>query len=483
MTTNATFINNAIVPSVVLLVLHGSQDPESVAEAQRLTSTVAQTLQTPVRACFLEFNEPSIAEAIRRCMEDGFRRLVVLPLFLGAATHQKNDVPAALNWAKRRWPQLEFCYGVPLGVQYGLVEAMADRVHQALQAQPISFSTSQLAVAVIGRGTTDPDNNADVAKMARLLWEGRQFGWVETGYYSQTAPDVTATVERCIRGGAQQVVVLPYLLFTGRICKRIVAQAQAVQERHPAVSIVTAAHLGDHPGVVQAIVQRYEEAVSGVAAMTCDLCKYRQPMAGFEADYALPQHSDFRHGLRGIAHAHHQPIAHGILPPRYIASAAVSAAPMPAAPLVYDEEGGVAWEKLWGADDPAHPFCELALAGGPPHRGSLLEPVAPEEAKADWPGYCSVLDELTRAITRATGLNVVRTQALGWIGVQCDSEEMALWLLRAIVVENISVRREASVLFLPAGPAFRVESEIRNIVTALAKTHHYWKEHLRANAQ
>jgi sirohydrochlorin cobaltochelatase len=294
---------------------------------------------------------------------------------------------------------------------------------------------------------------------------------------------VTATVERCIAGGAEQIVVLPYLLFTGRICKRIGEQAQAVQERHPAVSIVTAAHLGDHPGVIQAIMQRHEEAVSGVAAMTCDLCKYRRPIAGFEEEVALPQHSDFRHGLRGIVHTHHQPLALELLPPRYIAGAAVSAAPMPAAPLVYDETGGVAWDKLWGADDPASPFCELALAGGPPHRGTLLEPVTPEEAKADWSGYCRVLDELTRAITLATKLHVVRTQALGWIGVQCDSEEMALWLLRAIVVENISVRREGSVLYLPVGPAFRVESEVRNIVTALAKTHHYWKEHLLANAQ
>jgi sirohydrochlorin cobaltochelatase len=56
---------------------------------------------------------------------------------------------------------------------------------------------------------------------------------------------------------------------------------------------------------------------------------------------------------------------------------------------------------------------------------------------------------------------------------------MALWLLRAIVVENVSVRREGTVLFLPAGPAFRLNQEIKNVITVAAKTYHYWAEHLR----
>ncbi|MBV9021594.1 MAG: hypothetical protein JOZ71_12875, partial [Ktedonobacteraceae bacterium] len=67
-----------------------------------------------------------------------------------------------------------------------------------------------------------------------------------------------------------------------------------------------------------------------------------------------------------------------------------------------------------------------------------------------------------------------------WVGLLCQDEEMALWLLRAIVVENICVRREGTVLFLPAGPSFRLEKEIKNVVTAVAKTYHYWTEHVVA---
>jgi hypothetical protein len=166
--------------------------------------------------------------------------------------------------------------------------------------------------------------------------------------------------------------------------------------------------------------------------------------------------------------------APNILPPQYQLNATVSAAPMGAAGLVYGEDGKVAWDEIWQG------FCDLALAGGPPHRGTLLEPVSPEMVAADPEGYENVLRELERGIRMVTGLSVIQSTTPGWIGMECNSEDMALWLLRAIVVENISVRREDKTLFFPAGPNFRLEKEIKNVITVIAKTNHYWQEHAQS---
>jgi hypothetical protein len=162
-----------------------------------------------------------------------------------------------------------------------------------------------------------------------------------------------------------------------------------------------------------------------------------------------------------------------ILPPRY-QSQVPSAAPMGAAGLKFDQDGRAAWNDIWTD------FCDLALAGGPPHRGTLLEPASPEEILAQPEKYEEVLSELQRGLEMVTGLPVVRSENPGWIGLQCDSEEMALWLLRAIVVENITVRREGTILYLPAGPDFKLEKEIKNVITVVAKTNHYWQEHLHS---
>jgi sirohydrochlorin cobaltochelatase len=118
------------------------------------------------------------------------------------------------------------------------------------------------------------------------------------------------------------------------------------------------------------------------------------------------------------------------------------------------------------------------LAGGPPHRGTLLEPVPPEIVAADPTGYQRVLAELERGVRLTTNLPAITDGSPGWIGIQCANEAMALWLLRAIIVENVSVRRENDVIYLPAGPHFRLEHEIKNVITVVAKTYHYWTEHI-----
>ena len=162
-----------------------------------------------------------------------------------------------------------------------------------------------------------------------------------------------------------------------------------------------------------------------------------------------------------------------LLPERY-QNQVPSAAPMGAAGLKYDDTGNAAWNEIWTD------FCDLALAGGPPHRGTLLEPGDPEKIRQDPEGYEKTLKELERGLQMVTGLETIRPNLPGWIGIVCDSEEMALWLLRAIVVENVSIRREDKVLYLPAGADFRLDKEIKNVITVVAKTNHYWQEHLES---
>ncbi len=145
---------------------------------------------------------------------------------------------------------------------------------------------------------------------------------------------------------------------------------------------------------------------------------------------------------------------------------------MGAAPLAFDVNGNVEWDRMWGS------FCDLAMAGGPPHKGKLLEPGTPESILADPKRYAEVCDEIVRGIDLAARLRAAPSSSPGWLRVHCGSHTMAEWMLRAITMENVSVRLEESAILLPAGPAFRVEKEIKNVITVAAKTIHYWSGHL-----
>lgn len=150
---------------------------------------------------------------------------------------------------------------------------------------------------------------------------------------------------------------------------------------------------------------------------------------------------------------------------------------MGTAALVYGQDGKVAWDDVWGS------FCELAMAGGPPHKGRLLQAATAEEVAAEPLLYRRVVDEICRGIRMVSDLAVMPSPVPGWVRVACDSAVTAGWLARAIVMENVSARCEGTWLDLPAGPHYRVEKEIKNVITAVAKTGHYWLEHVLAGQQ
>ncbi len=146
--------------------------------------------------------------------------------------------------------------------------------------------------------------------------------------------------------------------------------------------------------------------------------------------------------------------------------------PMGAAGLKFDATGRVAWNEIWGS------FCDLAMAGGPPHKGSLLEPATPAEISAAPDQYEAVTAELCRAITMVTELPATTSPVPGWVRVDCYSDTMAGWLLRAVTMENVAATANHRALDLPASPHFRLDKETKNVVTVIAKTNHYWDGHL-----
>ena len=167
-----------------------------------------------------------------------------------------------------------------------------------------------------------------------------------------------------------------------------------------------------------------------------------------------------------------------LLPPRYVGCFEdVSPSSMGSAALRYDAQGRVVWGEIWTT------FCHLALAGGPPHRGQLLEPVSLQQVQSSPESYAAVVAELERALGLCVDLPLSSERPPGWIGLQCDDEATASWLVRAIVAENVIARHQGATLFVPAGPHFRVEKEIKNVVVCVAKTCHYLFDHLEPEQQ
>jgi sirohydrochlorin cobaltochelatase len=282
-------------PDALLLIGHGSPDAASNAEFYRFAEDLGQHLGVAIQPCFLELAEPSIGEGFARCVAAGARRVAALPLFLGAGRHQKRDVPDLLAEAQAAHPGVMLRYGAPLGSQLHLIDTLAARAAAALAQSNRSVPPDVTALLVVGRGSKDPQSNAELPRLARLLAELYGHPLVEYAYQAVVGPDVGQAVTRCARLGAQRVVVLPYLLFTGFVRDDIARQARLAQEQHPELEILIGEHLFPHPGLLTAAAARYREIVEGTATMTCDLCVYRRRAIDAEAHahhHGAHHHSD-----------------------------------------------------------------------------------------------------------------------------------------------------------------------------------------------
>jgi sirohydrochlorin cobaltochelatase len=266
----------------LLLVGHGTRDPAGVAAFTAFTARLAAAFAMQgidVAGGFIELSDPPLRDAVTELTRRGHRRVVAVPLVLSAASHAKSDIPAALARERARHPGLDWSYGRPLGPHPVLLELLAERV--AAQHEPAA-GRSASAVLLVGRGSTDPDANAEVCKTARLLWEGRDYAFAETAFVSLASPDVPAGLERCRLLGAGQVIVARYFLFPGILPDRIADQAGAYGTAHPDVDVRCTDVLGDTDELAGLVAERYHEALAGDIRMNCDVCAYRTALPGFE---------------------------------------------------------------------------------------------------------------------------------------------------------------------------------------------------------
>jgi sirohydrochlorin ferrochelatase len=257
-----------------LLVGHGSRSKEGRAELLELGELISRSApEIAVEAGFLELSEPPAGAALDRLVSRGITRLSVVPLMLNAAGHVKSDVPAVVLEGRRRHPGVELHYGRPLGPDHGLLSLARRRISSA--------GGEGLPLALLARGTSDPDANGDACKAARLVGECVGSRMVVAGFSGVTWPGVPEALEQLRMLGADRIVCFAWFLFTGVLVERMKPDFASFSEQ-TGVEIIDAGYLGPAPALVPLVLERHAEALGGDIRMNCDVCAYRRPFPGLE---------------------------------------------------------------------------------------------------------------------------------------------------------------------------------------------------------
>ena len=279
----------------ILLVGHGSRDPEGNEQVRQIIAELSMQLDRSllVETCFLEFEKPTMEQGIQACVEKGAASVYVIPLMLLAAGHSKIHIPAAIDEAKQKYPHVQFTYGRPFGIHKEALEICKTRLEEI--GENLVEPSTDTAVILLGRGGSDPDANSDLYKISRLLWEQLNYKIIEPAFIGVTDPLVKEGVERCIKLGAKKIVILPYFLFTGVLIKRLEVMIEDFSQEHRDVEFLLAGYFGFHQRLQKIIKDRIGEALEGEVKMNCDTCQYR---------IAAMEHIDHHHYHHDHDHHH-----------------------------------------------------------------------------------------------------------------------------------------------------------------------------------
>lgn len=289
--------------TTILLVAHGSRGREGNKETINFAAQWRERHpEWRIEVCFIEHAEVLLEEGLDRAAK-GARKVVAVPFILNAAGHVKMELPAAVERARARHPEVKFVVTRHLGMGreiFAVLNGQRERLMKQL-AVPDPRTTG---VILLGRGSSDAGANGELAKMARWIFEDNDHELVELAFTGVTWPRLETVVQRQVRLGMMQIAVVPVYLFTGVLIERIQEQVARLRQQYPQVAFALGTHFGFDEGVFRLIDARVETDAADGDMLECDGCKYRE----LAEEEHLHDHS---HTATGCGHQHGHDHDHG----------------------------------------------------------------------------------------------------------------------------------------------------------------------------
>ncbi|MCU0717390.1 MAG: sirohydrochlorin chelatase [Pirellula sp.] len=284
----------------VLIVGHGTRKPEGQRQLLQLTEQVAELLPGAcIEPSFLELAEPDIAAGLSSLHARRCESIVVIPVLLFTAAHAKSDIPDAVADAAAKHGLRVLGQTASLEVHPSVLALSQIRFNEVLELPegqncpkggcaagepptsrcdamengiipcPLSDwrrrprgAAHRVALAMVGRGTSDPEALDKMRLLTRLRIERTPVAWSETGFFAGGKPNVDELMDQAAQSGCDTVIVQPHLLFEGELMDQLRAKVRARRRSNPAQSWWITRSLGADPALAEVFLQLLNEATA-----------------------------------------------------------------------------------------------------------------------------------------------------------------------------------------------------------------------------
>ena len=117
------------------------------------------------------------------------------------------------------------------------------------------------AILLVDHGSRRDEANQLLIQVAALVRERRPQKIVEIAHMEIAEPSIAAGIAKCVAQGAGQIVLHPYFLGPGRHTQESIPKlVAAAATDHPDLDIRIGEPLGLHPGLIDTVLDRIDEA-------------------------------------------------------------------------------------------------------------------------------------------------------------------------------------------------------------------------------
>lgn len=239
--------------TAAVIVGHGSLHSDSGRAMVQVAALLREQRVVPVvEAGFLNFNQPTLADAVACCVEQGATAIVVQPYFLIEGHYVRNDLRQAVQTLATNYPTARFTIAEVLGDHQAMFNLACKRL-SAIDPTP----QAETGVLFVAHGTPLVEANAPITRLLQRVGAHCGYGQRGVGYLDCNQPDIPTAFDQLVATGITRLTVLPYFLHLGRhVRSDLPALFINARQHHPTVDIQVAHHLDYDPLLAQVAAER-----------------------------------------------------------------------------------------------------------------------------------------------------------------------------------------------------------------------------------
>ncbi len=239
--------------TAAVLVGHGSLQSESGRAMLQVADLLREQGVVPVvEAGFLNYSQPTLADAVAQAVAQAATRIIVQPYFLIEGHYVRQDLRDAVRTLASTYTNVRFTIAEVLGDHFAMMQLASQRL-TAVDPAP-QAPTGLLFVA---HGTPHVEANAPIKRVLQRVCERNGYRYATVGYLDCNQPTIPDAFDELVATGITRLTVLPYFLHLGRHVRQdLPALFEQARQRHPQVEIRIAHHLDYDPLLVQVTAER-----------------------------------------------------------------------------------------------------------------------------------------------------------------------------------------------------------------------------------